>query len=332
MSNSAHGEGACLRATPWLARYCGLTLVVTLLLLYMGGFTTTIRAGMVFLDWPTSNGTFNPPGWLENEAMFAEHSHRLLGAAVGLLAIGLVVWVWRVERRGWLRWASVAVLGLICLQGLLGGLRVLEDSTAYAIAHGVLGQLILCLLLVTVMGTTRTWRRLRDPGEAVSTQVRPLGLVVFALIFVQLVVAAVMRHLEAGLAIPTFPASSESGAWLPGRWTAGVSVNFLHRVLAGVIYATLLAWGWRVLTCPAPTGLAKLLAWGLLISVHGQVALGAFSVWTEREKLITTLHMFNGALLLAGSCLLVFLYARALVERPTRREIVMREPAFASVG
>ncbi|MCH2613804.1 MAG: hypothetical protein MKZ70_03805, partial [Opitutales bacterium] len=65
------------------------TLVWSAFLLYAGGFTTSIRAGMAFLDWPLSNGSINPEGWLENEDMMAEHSHRLLGAVMGLLSIGL---------------------------------------------------------------------------------------------------------------------------------------------------------------------------------------------------------------------------------------------------
>ena len=59
------------------------TLVWITFLLYAGGFTTSIRAGMAFLDWPLSNGSINPEGWLENEDMMAEHSHRLLGPLWG---------------------------------------------------------------------------------------------------------------------------------------------------------------------------------------------------------------------------------------------------------
>ena len=59
------------------------------LLLFAGGFTTSIKAGMAFLDWPLSNGSINPEGWLTETDKFAEHSHRLLG-----MQIGLISWAW----------------------------------------------------------------------------------------------------------------------------------------------------------------------------------------------------------------------------------------------
>ena len=43
---------------------CLLTLAWSVLVLQAGGFTTSIQAGMAFLDWPLSNGSVNPPGWL----------------------------------------------------------------------------------------------------------------------------------------------------------------------------------------------------------------------------------------------------------------------------
>ena len=88
-------EGNQLRGVHnrWLAGYCFLTLAVTLTLLYAGGFTTTIGAGMVFPDWPLSNGSLNPPGWTTDQAMMAEHGHRLLGATVGTLCIVLCFWM-----------------------------------------------------------------------------------------------------------------------------------------------------------------------------------------------------------------------------------------------
>jgi hypothetical protein len=72
--------GLCLFALGW-----------SVLVLQAGGFTTSIRAGMAFLDWPLSNGSVNPPGWLTEIDKFAEHSHRLAAAGLGLLAIVIAV-------------------------------------------------------------------------------------------------------------------------------------------------------------------------------------------------------------------------------------------------
>ena len=46
-------------------------------LIFTGGHTTTSGAGMAFPDWPLSNGSLNPDGWLTNFFMLLEHGHRL---------------------------------------------------------------------------------------------------------------------------------------------------------------------------------------------------------------------------------------------------------------
>src|ERR1043165_3205923 len=86
---------------PALAVFAGLGSVWVFILVTLGAFTTSIGAGMAFPDWPLSNGSINPPGWLQDISMFAEHSHRLTGMMMGLITIALVVWVWRREERGW---------------------------------------------------------------------------------------------------------------------------------------------------------------------------------------------------------------------------------------
>ena len=106
-----------------------ITLIWITFLLYAGGFTTSIRAGMAFLDWPLSNGSINPEGWLENDDMMAEHSHRLLGMVMGLLSIGLCVAAFSTKARPQIRKLGIALVVLVVVQGLLGGLRVKLDAS-----------------------------------------------------------------------------------------------------------------------------------------------------------------------------------------------------------
>ena len=76
---------------PALAAFATAGSVWVFLLVTLGAFTTSINAGMAFPDWPLSNGSINPEGWLRDISMFAEHSHRLTGAVMGLITIGLAV-------------------------------------------------------------------------------------------------------------------------------------------------------------------------------------------------------------------------------------------------
>src|SRR3954470_13781686 len=88
---------------PALAIFAAVGSAWVFLLVTLGAFTTSIGAGMAFADWPLSNGSINPAGWLTNLSMFAEHSHRLSGMTMGLITLGLAFWLWRREARGWVR-------------------------------------------------------------------------------------------------------------------------------------------------------------------------------------------------------------------------------------
>ena len=79
---------------PWLFAFCVFALCWITPLLFAGGFTTSIRAGMAFLDWPLSNGSLNPQDWTIQSDMLAEHSHRLLGMIIGFLSLGLLLLLW----------------------------------------------------------------------------------------------------------------------------------------------------------------------------------------------------------------------------------------------
>ena len=303
----------------WLAGYCFLVLAATLVLLYAGGFTTTIGAGMVFPDWPLSNGSLNPPGWTTDQAMLAEHGHRLLGATVGTLCIILAVWMWRAEERRWLRWLSYAALGLVIFQGLLGGARVLLVNIDLAKVHGVTAQIFLCALTAVAVGASRWWNRLRLPeGETEEKRwriFRRTGLLICGLTVVQLVIGAIMRHRGAGLAIPYFPHSSPDGSFLPVSWNWATQLNFAHRGIAFIIFILLTAWVIALIKSPIVSDAVKKLALGTFIVINLQIALGAGIIWSARAPIETTLHVLNGAIFLSIGWATTFSFFKPSLER-----------------
>ena len=287
-----------------------IALVWITFLLYAGGFTTSIRAGMAFLDWPLSNGSINPEGWLENEDMMAEHSHRLLGAVMGLLSIGLCVTAFVAKSTVRAKKMGVFLVILVVVQGVLGGLRVMLDrlnleldhnlyAQSFAVAHGTLAQVFLCLLVAFVVIHSRSWIERsagfeRNPGSSVGN----LGLFTCLMIVLQLIIGAVMRHAEAGLAISTFPLTTY-GTFVPPAFNFPIAINFAHRVGAIVVTIAVIAFVVKIWMTPvarkALGGSAAALV-GLLIL---QIYLGALTVWTVRNPHAATVHMLNGAFTLA---------------------------------
>lgn len=143
-----------LRMAAWATALAMLPLVV------VGSGVTTKGAGMAFPDWPTSNGyVINPPHWTKNENTLFEHGHRLLGWAVGFLAIISALLNWKAG--GNLRILSIATLLAICIQGLLGGIRVKTVSIKLAMIHGIWAQVCLTFAFLVVLLASPHWSNLR---------------------------------------------------------------------------------------------------------------------------------------------------------------------------
>jgi cytochrome c oxidase assembly protein subunit 15 len=307
---------------PGLAAFSGLAAAWVFVLVTLGAFTTSIGAGMAFPDWPLSNGSFNPKGWLTNIAMFAEHSHRLSAEMMGMLTIILAVWMWRSEARRWLRKLSYFAVGLVVSQGVIGGLRVLLDrypieslettvGRLFAMLHACLAQALACTLIAIAIACSRSWITRPNP---VGARVRTAGIICCCLLFLQLGVAAVMRHSFAGLAIPTFPWSTPEGGVLPTLWNFRVGIAFTHRVMAGVITVAICAFAaviWRDKAAP----LAMRTGASILVSLLAfQILLGAAVIRTQRNAEITTGHVLIGALTLVTAFWLTWLAHRDAVE------------------
>lgn len=306
---------------PLFSLFCGVALIWTIFLLYAGGFTTSINAGMAFLDWPLSNGSVNPEGWTTEADKMAEHSHRLLGATVGLLTLAVAVWVFVTEKRAWLRRLALIAFGLVVFQGLLGGMRVKLDqlntgwdhnlvARSFAVAHACTAQIFVCVLIAIAAASTRRWiERTGGLQRAPSATLRRAGIAACAAIFVQLVLGAVMRHSHAALAIPTFPLTVEGGL-VPEHWNFAVAIHFAHRAWAVVVVGAL---AWFTGRLWAARHLGRVLGAGALALVFllgVQVYLGALVVWTMRNPHAATLHMLTGAFLLATCWGVTFLSHR----------------------
>jgi heme a synthase len=310
------------RYQPWLARYCVLALVVTTFLLFAGGFTTSIHAGMAFLTWPLSNGSLNPQGWLTDENMRAEHSHRLLAGVVVILSVGVVVWTQLTESRRWVRRVAVALLLVIFLQALLGGARVLFDplntgapthlvEQTFAVCHAAGAEVTLCLWVTLATVVSRGWLRNRLGAEPLRPSLRRGAMAAVVVLFLQILVGAVMRHGNYALVIPYFPAAGPSHEALPPAWTWGATVNFAH-TRVGATLATLALIGLAVQVFRDPVarrhlgpGMVAILA-GLAV----QIWLGALVIWTLKNPDAATAHLLVGAFLLASTWRLTLLACR----------------------
>jgi heme a synthase len=311
-----------------LHAFAVLTAAATLLLIVAGGLVTSTESGLSVPDWPTTYGqnmfTF-PPSKMVGGILY-EHTHRLVASTVGLLTVVLAIWLARREERLWVRRLGYVALAAVVAQGVLGGLTVrFLLPTPVSVAHACLAQAFFCLTVALAVVTSPRWRQAAPADLRAAFLASPVARIAgatAAVVFLQLVVGAVMRHTKAGLAIPDFPLAL--GRLVPPLESFPVAIHFAHRIGALAV-AALVAWCAVRARRARRSGLEKA-AWWLAALVAVQIALGAFTVLSRKSVAVTTAHVGTGALLL-GSTLALGLGSLAAERR--RNNVVPIRPAMA---
>ncbi len=268
----------------------------TLLLVLAGAFVTSTDSGMSVPDWPLSHSRINP--YMEGGVLY-EHGHRLLASFVGMLTVIAAVWASLIGHREEVRRLAWVGVFMVILQGILGGITVTYGlPTAVSAMHGCLGQIYFCLMVTLALKSSQWWISQKPVLEEGSfRQSRRVTIIAITFVFAQLVLGATMRHMGAGMVIPDFPKSL--GYWVPPFSKTEVLVNFMHRANAVLVVLVLLYFGWvLVRSCRKVSVLSKI---GVVVPgmVILQFLLGAVTVLSGRLPIPTSLHVLNGALILA---------------------------------
>ncbi len=114
----------------WLPRVAWAALIYNVLVILWGAVVRLTGAGAGCGEhWPLCNGVVVPQSPTLHTVI--EFSHRLTSGASGLLAIGLVALAFVGTAKGHpARFGALLSLGLIILEGLVGGVQVLLGLTA----------------------------------------------------------------------------------------------------------------------------------------------------------------------------------------------------------
>jgi cytochrome c oxidase assembly protein subunit 15 len=197
----------------WPRRFAWALLLASIPLILFGGTVTTMRAGLA------EDGWLQPDGYLlwlyplemrlRNAGVFVEHHHREIGSLVGMLAIALVVATWIGDKRRSARLLAVGTLLAICVQGAIGGFRVLEANPDLAFLHGALAHAVFALIGANTVVASRTWiaaQRGRVAGPAAGptggeVDLRRATALALAAVYGQIVAGAWLRHSGENLAL-----------------------------------------------------------------------------------------------------------------------------------
>lgn len=298
----------------WLRWFSKLVFLSTLGLIFAGALVKSHEVGLSVPDWPTTYGkhmlTFPFSDMVGG--IFYEHLHRLVATIIGMMTIILALGLGFSNRPAWLKKLGYSALGIIILQGMLGGITVLYFlPPAISIFHGMLAQGFLVLTLVIGYSLSKEREhRISENPHGIESLMRPAYFLGIAVV-IQLFLGALMRHTGSGLAIPDFP--TIGGGWLPVFDAAfmdrinefmfengfdmvslgQVWIHYGHRLGAVSVFLFTALFLFKMYK----SNETQLLSTGMMLVfvVLVQITLGASVIWTVRNPLITSLHVVTGA-------------------------------------
>ncbi len=255
-------------------------LVVTTITILWGAMTTSTGSGLAYRTWPDSDGELMPVSSYTTLAGFLEHFHRLFGATAGLLTIWLAVWAQMRAVAGAVRKVAWFALGLIIVQGLIGGVGVLKGLPALtSVAHGTLAQLTLATFACLAYQLSDRHRDTPRVTTIAPGSGRKLMVFAVAMLVVQTVLGGVARHTNSphalwthvGNALVVFLVAAIATAFAGGKLGDTRGVKGLSRWLVLLLIAQIalgfVALGIRNPAGKTPDNVARLVP-ALVISVH----------------------------------------------------------------
>ena len=296
-----------------------LTLTLTFELVLVGAFTRLTDSGLGCPDWPgcygsasplgaathiTAAQTAMPTGPVTHGKAWVEMVHRYMATGVGVLIIALTVLTWRAWRHDRHQavhplWPGITLLW-VCLQGAFGALTVtMKLFPAIVTLHLMLAIGLLALLMLQAV-RYEGWRSV--PVSAALRAGLWLGLALLAL---QIALGGWVSTNYAVLACSDFPTCQ--GQWWPAmNWegfalwrelghgadgqplpfAALASIHYVHRCMAWLVLAVLLALGWRLRTVSGLNKAARLLLWLCAL----QFATGLSNVVLDWPLVAAVLH------------------------------------------
>lgn len=288
----------------WNRLLARVAVAAVLPLLLVGGLVTSTASGMAVPDWPNTFGSnmfLYPIGPRAAPDVFLEHSHRLFGTLAGLTTLVLMLSVLLSSAPRWCKGWAIALFVLICVQGVLGGIRVREgnvihtmDDKFYRTIHGVLAQFVFAGAVALAAYLSSAFQ-LAPPSLPDARKLRGLATGALHVLFLQLIFGAMYRHTRSTHAL----------------WS---HVGFSMIVVVAVALAGMIAGGLKH-DHPQAKAIRRAGTWAIACLVL-QFSLGwvVFLVGGKElqpaslgQALLRSAHQANGAALLGlVTCLAVF--------------------------
>jgi cytochrome c oxidase assembly protein subunit 15 len=340
IDNQTHHQKQPIAISNWLYFVAFLVFIMVI----VGGVTRLTESGLSITEWKLITGTLPPlseAAWLSEFAKykqipeytqingpagmtlvdfkfiyFWEWIHRLLGRLIGVAFALPLAWfvVKRAIPNGYgLRLTVLLVLG--GMQGVIGWWMVTSGLTERTdVSHFRLAtHLLMALFILGALVWTALDLRQLASGQDRQAKLTAFGLVVFIVLFLQLLFGAYTAGLNAGYVSNTWPLMN--GSLIPSviNWTDDLwsklnnnhyMIHFIHRWWAWVTVGFLIVLARRIRKQSRKASIAIHSAFGV------QILLGIATVMTSVNIHFAVLHQAVGALVVISTTWGVHLLGR----------------------
>ena len=279
-------------AMTWFQRLLLLTIVLTFVLVMIGGTVRATGSGLGCPDWPMCHGEIIPPA---EKHTLIEFSHRTAAGIVGVVFLGVTYFAFKTERRNTLVfWLAFSAGLLLVAQIILGGITVKKELPPEIVAaHLGTAMAFIGVLIVTATVSLARSRAAPVVRSALDSNYTRLAIATAAVAFATLILGSYISNTEAALACDGWPLCS--GTAVP-RGDSAVGLHWLHRLVAGMLGVMLLATIWAAFDEHRGRALKVMTLLAGVVYIT-QALVGAANIWTELREDVVVTHLTLAALL-----------------------------------
>jgi heme A synthase len=284
------------------------TLVATVILILIGSIVRVSGNGLGCPDWPLCYGQPIPPFVL---GAWVEFSHRLFGAIVSSLIIGMAVMAWKSARHDrWILRPAIAAVLVLVVQIVLGGIHVLNElPPAVGWIHTGTAMAVVGLVAAVAAAAHPGLSELavtlgRRTGGRLVAAVGATTLATYLL----LLTGSLVTRSGSSLACPAFPHCGL--ATVDEVFRSYVTIQMTHRYTAFGVAILIMVILWRLWRlAPLEKGVRRFVT-ALLGLITLQFGLGVSNIFLALPMWSRSLHLAVAATIWVTMVMLFVVAAR----------------------